>query len=111
MKAVILKEHGGVENLLLRELPVPVAGPGEVLIQEKAVTIHHVHNPDIEMCSAAGARAIWAMEDQVLFPEGVPGPFLSMHGFGFYYEILEKQGTSWKIKSFTLERIKLDFRY
>ena len=40
MKAVILKGTGGVENLVVTELPVPAPGPDEILIQVKAISIN-----------------------------------------------------------------------
>lgn len=42
MKAIILKDFGGVEQLELTELPAPVTGEGEVLVQVKAVSINPV---------------------------------------------------------------------
>src|ERR1700761_2390592 len=42
MKAIILKDFGGVEQLELTELPVPVIGEGEVLVQVKAISINPV---------------------------------------------------------------------
>jgi NADPH:quinone reductase-like Zn-dependent oxidoreductase len=42
MKAIILKDFGGVEQLELTELPAPVIGEGEVLVQVKAISINPV---------------------------------------------------------------------
>lgn len=42
MKAIILEQAGGVENLLLRETEAPKAGQGEVLIRTKAISINPV---------------------------------------------------------------------
>lgn len=42
MKAVVLKEFGGVENLVTEELPVPAIAADEVLIQVKAISINPV---------------------------------------------------------------------
>jgi NADPH:quinone reductase-like Zn-dependent oxidoreductase len=42
MKAIILKDFGGVEQLELTELPTPVIGEGEVLVQIKAISINPV---------------------------------------------------------------------
>lgn len=44
MKAIILSEFGGAENLSFGEAPAPVAGPGQVLIKVAATT---VNRPDI----------------------------------------------------------------
>lgn len=78
---------------------------------QAAVSIHHVCNPEIELLSPITAKAIWAMEDQIIFPENENTPYQTMHGYGHYYETLEKSGGEWKIKSLTLERLKLDFTY
>jgi len=40
VKALIVREHGPIENLLLEEAPDPVAGPGEVLIDVHAVSVN-----------------------------------------------------------------------
>jgi NADPH:quinone reductase-like Zn-dependent oxidoreductase len=42
MKAVRIHEHGGLEVLRLEERPVPVAGPGQVLVQIKAAGVNHL---------------------------------------------------------------------
>jgi NADPH:quinone reductase-like Zn-dependent oxidoreductase len=42
MKAIILKEPGGVENLVVTELPLPVPAAGEVLVKVKAISINPV---------------------------------------------------------------------
>jgi hypothetical protein len=38
MKAVVLKEFGGPENLALRDLPIPRVGPGFVLLRAAAAS-------------------------------------------------------------------------
>lgn len=42
MKAVILKDFGGVENLIMKEIPVPEILESEVLIRVKAIGINPV---------------------------------------------------------------------
>ena len=42
MKAIILKEAGGIENLELTDMPIPVLNSDEVLIQVKAISINPV---------------------------------------------------------------------
>ena len=42
MKAVVLTAFGGAENLILRDMPDPVAGPGEVLVRVKACALNHL---------------------------------------------------------------------
>jgi NADPH:quinone reductase-like Zn-dependent oxidoreductase len=52
MKAIILKDFGGVEQLELTELPTPVIGEGEVLVQIKAISINPV---DVKTRAGKGA--------------------------------------------------------
>ena len=40
MKALIVREHGPIENLLLEEVPDPVPGPGEVLVDVHAASVN-----------------------------------------------------------------------
>jgi NADPH:quinone reductase-like Zn-dependent oxidoreductase len=54
MKAIILKDFGGVEQLELTELPTPVIGEGEVLVQVKAISINPV---DAKTRAGKGAAA------------------------------------------------------
>ncbi len=42
MKAIVLKGFGGVENLVMEDLPVPVINETEVLVQVKAISINPV---------------------------------------------------------------------
>src|SRR4028119_333553 len=42
MKAIILKEAGGPENLIIKDIPVPVPKKDEVLVKVKAFSINPV---------------------------------------------------------------------
>jgi NADPH:quinone reductase-like Zn-dependent oxidoreductase len=42
MKAIILKQAGSVDELQIVELPLPIIGPDEVLVQTKAISINPV---------------------------------------------------------------------
>ncbi len=42
MRAVVIHEHGGRDKLILEEVPDPVPGPGEVLLQVKAVGLNYL---------------------------------------------------------------------
>lgn len=75
---------------------------------EKAITTHHVHNPEIVILSENTAKAVWAMEDLIYFPQETESPYKKLHGFGHYHETYEKIEGDWKIKAFRLERLKLD---
>jgi NADPH:quinone reductase-like Zn-dependent oxidoreductase len=41
MKAIVIKAHGGPENLVIRELPDPEPRPGHVVIEVKAFGVNH----------------------------------------------------------------------
>lgn len=42
MRAMVFDQHGDVDVLQLRELPDPVAGPGEVLVEVRAVALNRL---------------------------------------------------------------------
>lgn len=71
----------------------------------KAVTVHHVQQPEIELSSPSTASGVWAMQDVVRFAPG-----LTMHGFGHYRETYEKVGGTWRISSSTLTRLREELR-
>src|SRR5262249_34803461 len=41
MKAIVIKAHGGPENLVIRDLPDPEPRPGHVVIEVKAFGVNH----------------------------------------------------------------------
>jgi hypothetical protein len=71
---------------------------------ETVTTVHHGHMPEIEFTSATTATGIWAMEDELWWPEG--GPMTYLHGYGHYHETYEKTADGWRIKTMTLTRLK-----
>jgi hypothetical protein len=68
------------------------------------VTVHHGHNPEIELTSATTARGMWAMEDMLRWPDG-----RQMHGYGHYHETYELVEDGWRIKTSTLTRLRVDW--
>ena len=67
------------------------------------ITVHHGHMPEIELTSPTTAKGIWALEDQLWWPEGAP--ITHMHGFGHYHETYEKRDGGWRIKTMTITRL------
>jgi hypothetical protein len=74
----------------------------------RATTIDHAFMPEIEILTPTTARAIWAQEDRVFWPEGYPNK--SLHGFGHEHETYEAIDGRWRIKSTQLVRLKTDIR-
>jgi hypothetical protein len=61
---------------------------------EEAVTMHHCHNPEIEVIGDGEAVATWAMEDRINWKDETRE---SLHGFGHYQERYAKQDGEWLI--------------
>jgi uncharacterized protein (TIGR02246 family) len=69
-----------------------------------AVTIHQGHMPEIELTSESTATGIWALNDIVIWPNG-----MRLDGYGHYHETYEKNAGRWRIKSSRLTRLYTDF--
>jgi D-arabinose 1-dehydrogenase-like Zn-dependent alcohol dehydrogenase len=65
MQAVVTTGNGGFDKLVYREVPVPVAGPGEVLVQVLAAG---VNNTDVN------TRLGWYSAEVSADAGVVPGP-------------------------------------
>jgi SnoaL-like domain len=74
-------------------------------VVEHAVSIHHGHMAEVEITSPNTARAIFAMEDLIFWPEG--SRYKTMHGWGHYHETFEKVGGKWLIKTLKLTRLRV----
>ena len=90
-------EAGGITHSVAEYMPFLRAAIGDV------ITVHHGHMPEIELTSSTTARAIWALEDQLWWPDGAPISY--MHGFGHYHETYEKTAAGWRIKTMTITRL------
>jgi hypothetical protein len=90
-------DGGDVMQGIAEFLPFLRAAVGDV------TTVHHGHMPEIEITSPTTARGVWALEDQLWWPDGAP--IRHMHGFGHYHETYEKTPSGWRIKSLTLTRL------
>jgi NADPH:quinone reductase-like Zn-dependent oxidoreductase len=42
MKAILIREHGGLDKLEMAEVPDPVARPGEAVVRVRAVALNHL---------------------------------------------------------------------
>ena len=70
---------------------------------DPVTTVHHGHMPEIEVTSATTASGVWSMEDMLRWPNGT-----EMHGYGHYHETYEKRDGTWRIKTTTLTRLRVD---
>src|SRR3954451_17076298 len=69
----------------------------------EATTVHQGHMPEIDLTSDTTATGIWALNDIVIWPNGV-----RLDGHGHYHETYEKIDGEWKIKSSKLTRLHAD---
>jgi uncharacterized protein (TIGR02246 family) len=68
-----------------------------------AITVHHGHMPEITLTSSTTASGIWALHDEIVWPDGT-----RMRGDGHYAETYERVGGEWRIASSTLTRLRMD---
>ena len=90
-------EGGGITESVDAYLPF--------LIEQIAavVTVHHGHMSEIEFDGPDLAHGIWAMEDELWWPEG--SPIAHLHGYGHYHETYRRTPTGWRIAEMTLTRL------
>ena len=70
---------------------------------EGAVTVHQGHMPEIELLGPTTASGVWALEDRIIWSNGV-----RLQGYGHYYETYEKSQGEWRIKSSRLTRLHVE---
>ncbi|MDB3855903.1 nuclear transport factor 2 family protein [Halieaceae bacterium] len=68
------------------------------------VSCHHVHSPEITFTSDTTAEGIWAMEDELWWPNGDKEE--SLHGWGHYEEKYRKENGKWLICYRGLTRLR-----
>ena len=74
-----------------------------------ALTLHHGHQPELEVLGPDTARGIWTMQDWLYWPEGgntvgVTG-IRSLLGWGHYHETYRKTNGHWRIATLKLTRM------
>lgn len=75
---------------------------------EGARTIHQVHNAEMERVSDREVKAIWSMEDYLVFPSADHTRPASMHGYGHYHETWEFEDGQWRIAKLELRQTILE---
>jgi hypothetical protein len=77
-----------------------------------AISVHHVHQPDIVFTGPDAARGVWAMMDYNEWPQpiGMPGApdAPGFCGYGFYEEAYSRRPDGWKIHFMRLTRLRVD---
>jgi SnoaL-like domain len=103
-KAELVK--GMDPNDMLMKGAAIIAAKGAELFPE-VITMHHGHMSEIDIESENSARAIWAMEDRLLFLSAA-SPIREIQGFGHYHETYGRFNGEWKIVTSRLSRIRVD---
>ena len=97
------EDSGTVIDGVDEYLPFLISQIGDV------VTAHHGHMPEISFVDDDHATGIWAMEDELWWPEGQPIKYL--HGYGHYHEAYSRTPQGWKISSLRLTRVHRIFEF
>jgi hypothetical protein len=91
------------------DAPALVGGDRVVRVIERvlgpAMSVHRGFLPEIEFVGPGEARAIWAMEDVVEYPDA---PERNFRGSGHYHATYLLTADGWKIDSLVLRRLRLD---
>ena len=91
------------------DAPVLVGGDRVARMIERvlgpSISVHRGFLPEIELAGSDDARAIWAMEDVVEYPDT---PERSFQGSGHYHATYTRTAAGWKISSLVLRRLRLD---
>jgi hypothetical protein len=69
-------------------------------------TVHHVHEPEIELTSDSTASAIWPMEHKGWWRNGVREEHLQ--AYGHYHETYRKVDGQWLIASRSITYLRMD---
>lgn len=72
-----------------------------------APSVHHGHNPEIEILSEDTASGTWGMDDILPFPAGPDAPE-GHHGYGIYRETYRRVDGKWLFDTVNLTRLRMD---
>jgi hypothetical protein len=70
-----------------------------------AVTVHHVHQPEITFIDDDHAAGIWAMNDYVIFPSEPP---YVIRGWGHYHDEYVRTEAGWRFTKVTGVRLRVE---
>ena len=68
-------------------------------------SVHHGHNPEIDILDMKNAKALWPMTDTLRDRSGR----LILRGAGYYHETYENLSSGWVIKTARLSRLSLEY--
>ena len=71
-----------------------------------AVTVHHVHQPEVTFTAPDRAEVIWAMNDYVEIPLGETS--FVLRGYGHYHEDYVRTADGWRMQRTELKRLRVD---
>jgi uncharacterized protein (TIGR02246 family) len=66
-------------------------------------SVHHGHNPEIDLTGPDTATGVWGLEDYNLWEDGTQN-----HGWGHYLETYVKRDGRWYIKNMALSYLRLE---
>ena len=77
---------------------------------DSAVTVHHLHAPEIEIISDTEATGIWALDDTLSWSADRTGTYgwTKLRGAGHYREKYVKTDKGWRIAELLLTRLYID---
>jgi len=73
-----------------------------------AISIHHVHEPQIAITGPDSARAVWPMMDYVERPGAATPAERGWIGWGYYEEEYVRTAEGWRIAFMRLARQRMD---
>ncbi|HEY4332645.1 MAG TPA: nuclear transport factor 2 family protein [Ilumatobacteraceae bacterium] len=116
------KDWAGLQAVFIADAEVDMTGEGGGVTHSAAdfvaglsamladvITVHHGHMPEIALLSDLRATGIWAMEDELWWPEG--SALKHLHGYGHYTESYIKLDGMWAIASMRLTRLRRDLDF
>jgi hypothetical protein len=79
---------------------------------ENSVSCHQGLTGEIEIIDEQNAKAIWAMQDVITWPDRHPKQgWKSILGRGHYHETYKFERGAWRIDTLTLTRLRLDIEW
>ena len=78
----------------------------------EAVSVHHCHTPEIVFLAPDRARAVWAMQDYLEWPQPIrlkeAPEARGFTGWGHYEEAYVRENGTWKMDFLRLTRLRID---